>query len=158
MQTAVTKKIPETTTEHVPETGTKNRLAIALFSGTVDKLMAVATLASAAVALGMDVDIFATFWGLNAFRKDSMKANMKFSKDFEEMASPMLQQMEKKKVPSWYETLEQARELGNVKIHACTMTYGLMDMKMDDFDPIVEDAIGAVSFLELAKGSVTLFI
>lgn len=158
MQTTVTKTIPEKTAEHFPETGAKNRLAIALFSGTVDKLMAVATLASAAVALGMDVEIFATFWGLNAFRKENVKTNMKFSKDFEEMGSPMMQQMQKKKVPSWYETLEQAKELGNVKIHACTMTYGLMDMKMDDFDPLVDDTIGAVSFLELAKGAVTLFI
>jgi peroxiredoxin family protein len=158
MQATITEKVPSTVSVEAPETIAKNRLAIALFSGTVDKLMAVGILASAAATLGIDVDIYATFWGLNAFRKDSIKTNMKFSKDFEEMAEPMIQAMQKKNVPSWYETLKQAKELGNVKIHACTTTYGLLDMKMEDFDPIVDDALGAVSFLDLARGATTLFI
>jgi peroxiredoxin family protein len=139
-------------------TGTKNKLAIALFSGTVDKLMAVGTLASAAATLGTEVEIFATFWGLNAFRKDAVKTNMKFSKDFEEMAGPMMQLMQQKHVPTWYDMLKQAKEMGHIKIHACTMTYGLLGMKMEDLDPIVDDTIGAVSFLELAKDATTLFI
>ena len=150
------KKEPEA--ESNLESASKNKLAIVLFSGTVDKLMPVGILASAAATLGMQVDIFATFWGLNAFRKDAIKTNMKFSKDFEEMAGPMMQLMQAKHVSSWYESLKQAKEMGNIKIHACTMTYGLMDMKMEDLDPIVDDTIGAVSFLELAKDAVTLFI
>ena len=83
---------------------------------------------------------------------------MKFSKDYEEMAGPMMQAMQSKHMPSWYDTLRQAKEMGNVKIHACTNTFGLLDMKMDDLDPIVDDLIGAVTFLELAKDAVTLFI
>jgi peroxiredoxin family protein len=159
MQATVTKNVPVTAPLQAPETGTKNRLAIVLFSGTVDKLMPVAVLASAAVTLGMDVDVFATFWGLNAFRKDVVKTNMKFSKDFEEMAGPMMQLMQKKNVPSWYESLKQAKELGNVKIHACSLMYGIMDLKKEDLDPIVDDTIGAGAFLELARDSkVTLFI
>lgn len=137
---------------------TKSKLAIVLFSGTVDKLMPVGILASAAATLGMQVDIFATFWGLNAFRKDQVNANTKFSKDYEEMAGPMMQAMKAKHMPSWYEALKQAKEMGNVKVHACTNTYGLLDMKEEDLDPIVDDMIGAVSFLELAREAVTLFI
>lgn len=158
MQAQVIKEKSAEVPIGVPENETKNKLAIALFSGTVDKLMAVGTLASAAATLGMEVEIFATFWGLNAFRKDSVKTNMKFSKDFEEMAGPMMQLMQAKHVPSWYEMLKQAKEMGNIRIHACTMTYGLLGMKMEDLDPIVDDTIGAVSFLELAKDAVTLFI
>ena len=158
MQAQVEKKRPENEPVDSPKTISKNKLAIVLFSGTVDKLMPVGILASAAATLGMQVDIFATFWGLSAFKKDAIKTNMKFSKDFEEMAGPMMQLMQAKHVPSWYESLKQAKEMGNIKIHACTMTYGLMGMKMEDLDPIVDDTIGAVSFLELAKDAVTLFI
>ena len=41
-----------------------DKMSIILFSGTVDKLMPVGILASGGVAMGMDVEIFATFWGL----------------------------------------------------------------------------------------------
>jgi peroxiredoxin family protein len=130
-----------------------------VFSGTIDKLMSVGILAAGAVTMGMDVDIFVTFWGLNAFRKDSVKSNTRFSKDFEEMAGPMMQMMQKKNMPSWYDALKEARELGNIKIHACSNTYGLMDMKKEDLDDIVDDIIGVGSFLELARDSkITLFI
>lgn len=158
MQAQVTKETPAGVPIGVPENVGKNKLAIVLFSGTVDKLIPIGVLASAAATLGMQVDIFATFWGLNAFKKDAVKTNMKFSKDYEEMAGPMMQAMQMKHVPSWYDTLKQAKEMGNIKIHACTMTYGLLDMKMEDLDPIVDDKIGAVSFLELARDAITLFI
>ena len=48
------------------------KLNIIAFSGTVDKMMAVSTLSTGAAAMGMDVDIFITFWGLNAFRKENV--------------------------------------------------------------------------------------
>ncbi len=140
-------------------TRTQNRLAMIVFSGTIDKLFPVGILAAGAVAMGMDVDIFVTFWGLSALTKNGVKTNTKFSKDFEEMAVPMMQLMQKKNVPSWYESLKQAKELGNVKIHACSMTFGLMDMKKEDLDPIVDDIVGVGSFLGLARDSkITLFI
>ena len=49
-----------------------DKMSIVLFSGTVDKLMPVGIMASGAVAMGMEVDIFATFWGLNALRKECL--------------------------------------------------------------------------------------
>ncbi|MCL7388757.1 MAG: DsrE/DsrF/DrsH-like family protein, partial [Thaumarchaeota archaeon] len=50
----------------------------------MDKLYPVSILASGAAALGMDVEIFLTFWGLNAFKKDMLRQNMRISKEFEE--------------------------------------------------------------------------
>jgi len=44
-----------------------NRLSMVVFSGTVDKLYPVAIMASGAVAMGMDVDLFLTFYGLARF-------------------------------------------------------------------------------------------
>lgn len=136
-----------------------NKLAMVVFSGTVDKLTAVGVMASSAVAMGMEVEVFLTFYGLHAFRKDVLKTNTRFSKDFEEMAGPMTQLMQKKNIPSWYETLKQAKGLGSVKVHACSLMYGIMDLKKEDLDDIVDDTIGAGSFLGIAGDSkVTLFI
>lgn len=135
------------------------KLSIIVFSGTVDKLYPVSILASGAVAMGMDVDIFLTFWGLNAFFKDMVKTNTRMSKDFEDMAPLVMQVMKEKKVPSWYDTLKRAKELGNVRIHACSMTLDLLDIKKESLDEIVDDIMGVGEFIETARDSkITLFI
>ncbi|MDG6997405.1 MAG: DsrE/DsrF/DrsH-like family protein [Nitrososphaerota archaeon] len=136
-----------------------DKMALVLFSGTVDRLLPVGIIASGAVAMGMDVHIFATFWGLNAFRKDAVNTNTSFSKDYENMKSVMMELMQKKNVPSWYSTLKTAKELGNVKIHACAMTYDLMGFKKEDLADIVDDVIAVGEFVEMAKeAKTTLFI
>ena len=134
------------------------RMALVVFSGTVDKLMAAATIASGGVAMGMDVDLFFTFWGLTALRKDMINSNMKISKEFEEMGPMLMQMMQAKKAPGWFEILTKAREAGNVKIHACSQTYDLMGMKKEDL-AMVDDIIGVGKFVDLASESkISLFI
>ena len=134
-------------------------MSIVLFSGTVDKMMAASVMASGAVTMGMDVDIFATFYGLNSLRKENIGTNMRFSKDFEEMSGPMIQMMQQKHMPSWYDTLKQAKEMGNVKVHGCTMTAELMGLKKENYDPIIDDMCGVATFVDAAQNSqVTLFI
>ncbi|MDG6922408.1 MAG: DsrE/DsrF/DrsH-like family protein [Nitrososphaerota archaeon] len=135
------------------------RIAIVVFSGTVDKLTAAATIATGGVAMGMDVDLFFTYWGLVALRKDMIQGNRKISKEFEEMGQMMAEMMQKKNVPSWFEIFKRAREAGNVKLHACSQTYDLMGMKRDDLTELVDDVIGVGKFIELATDAkISLFI
>lgn len=136
-----------------------DKMSIVLFSGTVDKLMPVGIMSSGAVAMGMDVDIFATFWGLNALRKDMLTTNMRVSKDFEDMAGPMMQMMQQKNVPPWFETLKKAKELGNVRVHACAMTMDLMGLKKEDMADFVDDIVAVGEFIEMSRDAkITLFI
>lgn len=136
-----------------------DKMAIVLFSGTVDKLMPVGIMASGAVAMGMDVDIFATFWGLNALRKDMLATNMRMSKDFEEMGAGLMQLMQKRGVQPWFETLKKAKELGNVRVHACAMTFDLMGLKKEDMADFVDDVVAVGEFIDMAKDAkMTLFI
>ncbi|MEM3196808.1 MAG: DsrE/DsrF/DrsH-like family protein [Conexivisphaerales archaeon] len=135
------------------------RMSIVLFSGTIDKLMAASILTTGAVAMDMEVDLFATFWGLNSLRKDMVKSNTRFSRDFEEMTGPMMQLFKSKNVPSWYETLKKAKESGTVRVHACSLASDLMDLKKEDLDEIVDDIVGVGSYISQAdEASITLFI
>jgi peroxiredoxin family protein len=136
-----------------------DRMSIIVFSGTVDKLMAASILTTGGAAMGMEVEVFLTFWGLDAFRKDGYKTNMRVSKDFEDFAPVMMEQMMVKKVPSWMENLKNAKEIGDVKVYACSMTMELFDKKLEDLEPIVDDVTGVATFVERAKeGKITLFI
>ncbi len=130
-----------------------------VFSGTTDRLMPVGVLASGAVAMGMDVDIFLTFWGLQAFSKRAQGAPPKFSADYSDMAPMFGQVMKEKNVPSVFETLKQAKDLGNVKIFACTMTMDLLGQTKEDFIDLVDATAGVGEFMDRAKdASSTLFI
>ncbi len=137
----------------------QNRMSLIVFSGTVDRLMAASILATGAAAMGMEVEVFLTTWGLEAFRKGSYTTNTRVSKDYEDYAPIMIEQMAKKRVPSWMDNFKGAREVGEVKIYACSMTMELFDMKLTDLEPIVDDITGVATFVERAsEGNVTLFI
>lgn len=137
----------------------ENRMSLIVFSGTVDKLMAASILTTGAAAMGMEVEVFLTTWGIEAFRKGSYQTNTKISKDFEEYASVMMEQMMQKQVPSWMDNFKGAKEIGDVKIYACSMTMELFDIKQEDLESIVDDVTGVATFVERAsEGRVTLFI
>lgn len=134
------------------------KLSLLLVSGTADKLMAGAIIASGAIANDMDVDIFVSFWGLMEFKKGAT-SKVKLSYDGKDIEKEVMQKMAQKKIPSWIEMIKQAKEVGNVKIYACAMFADLMDIKKDDLDPVVDEIMGVSQFVSLAKESkMTLFI
>jgi peroxiredoxin family protein len=132
---------------------TANRLAIVLFSGTIDKLISASIMATGAAAMGMDVEIFLTNWGALAFRKDDYKTNQRVSQDYADYQSYLLEQMAAKHVTSWMENLEGAKEIGNVHIAACSHTMTLFDLQLTDLEPIVDEVTGVAAFIERARDS-----
>ena len=50
------------------------KLSIIAFSGDFDKLTAVFTLATGAAAVGYEVNLFFTFWGLDAIKREQGRA------------------------------------------------------------------------------------
>ena len=136
-----------------------DKLSMVVFSGTTDKLFPVGILASGAVAMGMDVDIFLTFWGLQAFAKASQGKPPKFSGDYADMAPMFAQVMMQKNVPTPFETLRTAKKLGHVRIYACTMTMDLLGQTKADFIDLVDQTAGVGEFMDQAKDAkMTLFI
>jgi len=137
----------------------RNKLAIIMWSDTVDKLYPVAILSSAAAAAGWEVELFFTFWGLNAIRKENL-SQMKISADFAEYAPAVAQAISQMNFPPWHELLRQAKSMGNVRVYACSTTmemFGIKDKaQLADF---VDEVVGAATFLDRAKdASITLFI
>ena len=141
------------------DNGGNGKLSMVVFSGTMDRLMPVGILASGAVAMGMDVDIFLTFWGLQAFAKASQGKPPKFSGYYADMAPMFAQVMMQKNVPTPFETLRTAKKLGHVRIYACTMTMDLLGQTKADFIDLVDQTAGVGEFMDQAKDAkMTLFI
>lgn len=134
------------------------KMSIVLTSGTVDKMMEAGILASGAVANDMDVEIFVSFWGLLNFKKGA-PAGGKVSYDGKEIEEQVMELFKKKNVPSWKDTLKQAKEVGNVKVYACSLMADLMDIKKEDLDPLIDEVVGVGEYVaKAAEADITLSI
>ena len=135
------------------------RMSLVVFSGTADKLTAVATLATGAAAMGMEVELFLTFWGLEAFRTGAKERPPRITAEFEDYGPVMMELMQVKRVPHWLDTIRAAREIGNVKVFACSATMELFDIQLDDLEDVVDEVTGVATFIDRAKDAeISMFI
>jgi peroxiredoxin family protein len=138
----------------------RKRLLIIISKGTLDMLYPPLILANTAVAMDMDVDLYFTFWGLDLLnrKKDYTAKLSSVGNPVLGMPKSMMKKRIKKYWPTIKEMMKQAKEAG-VKIHACSPTMGLMNVKKEDLIPEVDDIIGASTYLDMAiDADVTLFV
>ena len=157
----------------------EKKLAIIATKGTLDWAYPPFILSSTAAALGYDVMIFFTFYGLQLLKKDlnlkvsplgnpGMPMPMGMDKWFpvlgtaipgmESMMTMMMKNTMKKKGVASIEDLRELCVEAEVKLVACQMTVDLFDMDQSDFlDGL--DFVGAASFFEFAgDADITLYI
>ena len=134
------------------------KLSLIVFSGTIDKLMPVGILASGAAAAGYEVNLFFTFWGLQAITKKSIGQPQPIDKNYEQFGPVMMQRMQEMKYPTWDQLIMQAKEVGEVKVYACSTTMEFFVLKREDLSDFVDDVVGVATFLDRAEGGTTLFI
>ncbi|MHB8471459.1 MAG: sulfur carrier protein DsrE2 [Gammaproteobacteria bacterium] len=158
-------------------------MTIIATKGTLDWAYPPFILASTASALGWDVSVFFTFYGLALLKKD-------FNADVSPLGNPAMP-MKMPFGPKWFKginwnmpnllmasipgfekvatslmkktikncgvaTITELRELcleAGVKFVACQMTVELFGFNHDDFIPEVKDYVGAASFLPVAQTS-----
>ena len=170
-------RMAEREAAHVPS------LAIIATKGTLDWAYPPFILASTASALGWDVSVFFTFYGLELLKKDlhleisplgnpSMPMKMPFGpqwlKDinwkipnvvmagvpgFEKVATGLMQQTVKNNGVASIEELRSICIEADVKLVACQMTVELFGHSHEEFIPEIKDWIGAASFLPVAQKS-----
>jgi peroxiredoxin family protein len=156
-------------------------MTIIATKGTLDWAYPPFILASTAAALGWEVSIFFTFYGLTLLKKDlephvsplgnpAMPMKMPFGPDwfkdiqwnipnaiqsiipgFETMATGLMKQTIKNKGVASIAELRQACIESDVKLLGCQMTVDLFGFSRDDFIPEVTEYCGAASFLALAQ-------
>jgi len=126
------------------------KMAIVLFSGSVDKLTGMAVLVGGAAAQDIEVDIFLQLWGSYAFRKDVVENNMNFA-EFPELKPQVHEALVRLNAPSWLDLLKQAREVAPVRIHLCSLAFQIWGGKKEEFLDIVDDVIGAGEFINMAE-------
>jgi peroxiredoxin family protein len=163
--------------EAIMTEGRKGRMALIVFSGDMDKLLAAFTLATGAAASGMEVVMFFTFWGLRALKKKTPTGRSLFGRllgllyggDIERAAPSRYafgglgrwmfkKMMRARRVPSLSEMRRMAVELG-VKLYGCQMSMSVMEIPRERMIDEVQACVGVAYFLEQAReAEISLFI
>ena len=152
------------------------RMAIIASKGTLDMAYPPFILATTAAALGWEVRIFFTFYGLQLLRKSlkrikisplanpampmpvPMPVLVSAIPGMQDMATVMMKQKIKKHGVASLEDLRNLCLESGVTLIACQMTIDLFEFKRSEFIDGI-DLGGAATFLEFAgEADVTLFI
>lgn len=154
-----------------------NKVSIIVFSGDLDKVLPAFIIATGAAAMGLEVSLFFTFWGLNVLKKRRDLSGKGFLEKLFALMTPvgteglgvskmnffgigakMLRAlMKQKQVASLEELAQMAREMG-VKIIACQMSMDVLDIKPDELWDGIEVGGVATFLADATKSKVTLFI
>ena len=155
----------------------EDRVTLVVFSGDLDRVLASFIIATGAAAMGQQVSMFFTFWGLSVLKKDRQFPGKTLFQKMMALMSPgsskslpvskmnyfgvgakMLRSMMKqKKVSSLEEMISLARELG-VRMTACEMSRDVMGIKESELVDGLECG-GVASFLaDALKSRTSLFI
>jgi len=152
------------------------KMAIIATKGTLDMAYPPFILGSTAAALGYEVQIFFTFYGLQLLRKDlsdvkisplanpampmpvPMPVMVQMLPGMESMATMMMKAKLNKKGVAPLEELRSLCLEADVKFIACQMTVDLFDFEKSDFIENIEFG-GAATFLEFAGDTdICLFV
>ena len=155
-------------------------MTIIATKGTMDMAYPPFILASTAAALGWEVSVFFTFYGLELLKKDlqlkvspignpAMPMKMPFGPDwlkninmnipnalvsnipgFENIATMMMEQTTKSKGVASIAELREMSIEAGVNMVACQMTVDLFNYTQDEFIEDVSEWVGAASFLPKA--------
>ena len=154
----------------------QKKMAVIASKGTLDMAYPPFILATTAAALGWEVQIFVTFYGLQLLRKNlkhikisplanpampmpvPMPVLVSSLPGMQSMATSMMKQKIKKHGVASLEDLRTMCLEADVKMIACQMTIDLFEFKKSEFIEGI-DYGGAASFLEFAgEADVSLFI
>jgi peroxiredoxin family protein len=129
-----------------------------VFSGTDDKLQALAVMTAGAAALGKQVNIFLQYWGLDAFSKAKIDADHGLAPEAGAEGRAKVDALAAAGQASWAETLRQAKELGEVDIQACSLSMDILGLEESDLDPLVDGLEGVTAFYLNAGDGQIVFI
>ena len=157
---------------YASEPQTIEKVAIVVSKGSLEGIYPGLIMANGARMDGIEADLFFTFFGLDAIRKDRyekikvatvgnpglhMPTLLGALPGFSALATKMMQrQMEKIDIPPIPEFIELVHDSG-IQLYACKASVEMFALTMDDFVPQVEDIISVGEFYTKAAGGQIIF-
>ncbi|WP_091690144.1 DsrE/DsrF/DrsH-like family protein [Methanococcoides vulcani] len=137
-----------------------DKAVIIVHSGDMDKLYSALIVGNGALAMGMDVSMYFTFWGLQRLKKGGLEKGPLSKMHMLGLGKWMInKRMKAANVAPLEKLMNDYKELGG-RILACEMTMEIMGVKVEELRTEWIDEYGAVGTYinEARDAKITLFI
>lgn len=136
----------------------KPKFVIFAHNATYDKLHQVATLGLTAAAMGKSVYVVLLFWTIKKLAEGRIDA-VDFPPEYAAEGKEVARLLREKKVPKISEMLEEAHQVGDFRLIACSAGLEYMGVDPDAVTKSVDEVMGLPAILALtADAETTLFI
>jgi peroxiredoxin family protein len=121
-----------------------NRISIVVVSGTLERLQMAAMIASVGAVSGDEVTVFLSMNALQHFTRGAAGTPAP--------EGPFGRLLLQKKAPGYRQLFQSAVELGDAKIHPCSMAVDVLALGPGDLEPWLGEPLGLTRFLADAHG------
>ena len=134
------------------------RFVIFAHNATYDKLHQVATIGLTAAAMGKEVIVVLLFWTIKKLAQGHIDA-IDFPPEYAQSAEEVARLLREKKVPKISEMFQEAKQVGQFRLVACSAGLEYMGVESDAVAKNVDEVMGLPAILSLTAGAeTTLFI
>jgi peroxiredoxin family protein len=123
-----------------------SKISIVVVSGSLERLQMAAMMASVGAVSGNEVTVFLSMNSLAHFRRGAAAPAA-------EGAFGRL--LLDKKAPGFRQLFQQAAELGDARIHPCSMAVDVLGVEEGELEPWLGEPLGLTKFLADAEGAQT---
>ena len=120
-----------------------NKISIVVVSGSLERLQMAAMMASVGAVSGNEVTVFLSMNSLAHFRRGAGAPPAE---------GPFGRLLVEKKAPGFKQLFQQAAELGDAKVHPCSMAIDVLGVKEGELEPWLGEPLGLTKFLSDAEG------
>ena len=120
------------------------RIAIVVVSGALERLQMASMMASVGAVSGNEVTVFLSMNALAHFRRGAPVPAAEG--DFGRL-------LVEKKAPGFRQLFQHAAELGDAKIHPCSMAVDVLGVQEGELEPWIGEPLGLTRFLADAEGA-----
>jgi len=121
-----------------------NRISVVVVSGALERLQMAAMVASVGAVSGNEVTVFLSMNALQHFARNAPGAPAP--------EGPFGKLLVQKKAPGFKQLFQSAAELGDAKIHPCSMAVDVLALGPGDLEPWLGEPLGLTKFLADAHG------
>jgi peroxiredoxin family protein len=125
-------------------TSTSNRISVVVVSGSLERLQMAAMVASVGAVSGNDVTVFLSMNALRHFTRTPGEPPP--------VEGPFGNLLQDKKVPGFKQLFQNAVELGDARLHPCSMAVDVLGVGAGDLEPWLGEPQGLTKFLSDAHG------
>jgi peroxiredoxin family protein len=123
-----------------------DKISIVVVSGSLERLQMAAMMASVGAVSGNKVTVFLSMNALAHFKRGAATPAAE---------GALGRLLVEKKAPGFKKLFESAVELGDAKIHPCSMAMDVLGARTEELEPWLGEPLGLTKFLSQAEGGQT---